>query len=204
MAPYYPIGQLLNLDRHFRARQKLPLFPSSHCLIGDTHPGSEGVSVQLMKLAVDFDRMHNHQYKKRIAICQLVLDGAMKCCIMKLPTFTGEAKPEASAHCQTEGNGDGFMGAVALGGSESLVPRNADGHDRTSGSVSASGEMTQINNRSGKARLPGPRPPDCRRRFMACGSMETLNTMLGNDWERHGVPMGPGRSSARPTCRPSP
>ena len=42
------------------------------------------------------------------------------------------------------------MGAVALGGSERLVPRNASGHDRTSGSVATSGEMTQTHNRSGK------------------------------------------------------
>ena len=51
-----------------------------------------------------------------------------------------------------------IMGAVTLGGSERLVPRNASGHDRTSGSVATSGEMTQIHNRSGRARLPGPRP----------------------------------------------
>lgn len=51
------------------------------------------------------------------------------------------------------------MGAVALGGSEVLVPRNAAGRDRTSGQDATSGEMTQINNRSGRARLPGPRPP---------------------------------------------
>ena len=51
-----------------------------------------------------------------------------------------------------------IMGAVTLGGSERLVPRNASGHDRTSGSVATSGGMTQINNRSGKARLPDPRP----------------------------------------------
>ena len=49
------------------------------------------------------------------------------------------------------------MGAVTLGGSEELVPRDATGHDRTSGSVATSGEMTQIHNRSGSARLPGPR-----------------------------------------------
>ena len=64
------------------------------------------------------------------------------------------------------------MGAVALGGSEVLVPRNAAGRDRTSGQDATSGEMTQINNRSGKARLPGPRPPgsmDCSYAYRPAG-----------------------------------
>ena len=51
-----------------------------------------------------------------------------------------------------------IMGAVTLGGSERLVPRNASGHDRTSGSVATSGEMTQINNRSERERFIRPAP----------------------------------------------